>query len=179
MSEMCKSGSKSLGGDVSDGIVFCHARGWLGSLGGALLITTAAGCSSPATGTSVSADAGVSGEQGGGGAGICDDVHGVYNLALDTADSTLGCAFFFQPTQCTVGQSECSTRFSCQPNVGFGSMTIDAHDKGSFNVSGLSDGSATCTIQFDAAGTSNGLTWDCTVSEAGVTGECKGTGTAN
>jgi len=105
----------------------------------------------------------------------CPDIHGVYAMSLDTAGSSAACTnFFMGSTSCTVVQSTCALTWSCTPQNGFQTSTVDATGTSTFTVAAPGGaGSATCTVVFSSDGS---LTWDCQFAGGGTAIDCKGTG---
>jgi hypothetical protein len=111
-----------------------------------------------------------------GGGGSCPDVHGVYNVTLNTASSSAACSNGFGNTTCTVTESNCALAWSCSPSNGFQTSNIDSSGDSTVTipVPGGS-GNATCALVFS----SGSFTYDCQFTGNGAAVDCKGTGTEN
>jgi len=106
-------------------------------------------------------------------AGACPDVHGVYSMSVDTAGSSPQCAQAVSNTKCTVTQTACSLAWSCTPDNGFMTSTVDSSGKSSLSVPAPGGGTASCVVMF----ASGALTWDCQFTGQGTAIDCKGAGT--
>jgi hypothetical protein len=122
-------------------------------------------CRTPASCTVVTSDSGGS---------SCPDVHGVYTVTLDTASSSQGCSSGFSNTTCTVTETNCSLAWSCTPNNGFESSTLDGSGDSTVIVPAPGgSGNATCSLAFS----SGAFTFDCQFTGGGSAVDCKGNGT--
>lgn len=111
-----------------------------------------------------------------GGGGSCPDVHGAYNVVLDTASSSPGCSNGFSNTTCTVTEASCTLSWSCTPNNGFQTSTVDGNGDSTVTVPAPGGGgNATCALVFS----SGAFTFDCQFTGGGAAVDCKGNGTEN
>ncbi|WP_394829335.1 hypothetical protein [Pendulispora albinea] len=112
----------------------------------------------------------------GGSNATCGDVHGAYSVVLDAAGSNSACSEFPSSVECTLAQNDCSLTFTCNPNPGFRSATLDSNDRATFSATGPRGVTGACRAQFSVGSRPKSFQWDCTFTGQGGSAVCKGDG---
>jgi hypothetical protein len=109
--------------------------------------------------------------------GPCDDVHGAYNVTYKSASSDPACGSSDASWVCTVAQSACALRFTCDRSAHFlfADTAIDSSDKGQSTLAGPMGMTLACSFAFDAS--AHAFAWECTPAYMGRSIDCKGTAT--